>query len=192
VPRLKSAAPAADAPDVTIEPLRRDVRDLPGRRAPGVAGVPTSRRVPATTSPARHPMCVVVTQIADGEGESLVRALRRRGAHRVVVLARRAGRQELRTLLAGGLRGGVASTTETSAVPQRQAPAPPQPTAELSARELSVLARVAEGRTNRLIGEELGLSALTVKSHLARISRKLGTGDRAELVAIAIRTRMID
>lgn len=137
-------------------------------------------------------MCVVVTQIAAGEGDTLVRALRRRGAHRVVVLARRAGREELRTLLAGGLRGGVASTTDVAAAPTRAVPAPVAPAAELSARELSVLSRVAEGRTNRLIGEELGLSALTVKSHLARISRKLGTGDRAELVAIAIRQRMID
>lgn len=176
---------------MTIEPLRRDVRDLPARRVPAVAGVPTSRRVPAAT-PARHPMCVVVTQIADGEGETLVRALRRRGAHRVVVLARRAGRAELRTLLAGGLRGGVAATTDAAVDAPRPAPAPAAPTAELSARELSVLARVAEGRTNRLIGEELGLSALTVKSHLARISRKLGTGDRAELVAISIRTGLID
>ena len=50
-----------------------------------------------------------------------------------------------------------------------------------------MLKLVADGRTNRLIGEELGLSALTVKSHLARISRKLGTGDRAELVAISMR-----
>ena len=50
-----------------------------------------------------------------------------------------------------------------------------------------MLKLVADGRTNRLIGEDLGLSALTVKSHLARISRKLGTGDRAELVAISIR-----
>ncbi|QGQ20998.1 helix-turn-helix transcriptional regulator [Cellulomonas sp. JZ18] len=137
-------------------------------------------------------MCVVVAQIGDGEGEALVRTLRRRGAARVVVLARRASRAELRALLAGGLRGGVAAGTDV-APPARLVPPPaPAPVADLSARELSVLARVAEGRTNRLIGEELGLSALTVKSHLARISRKLGTGDRAELVAIAIRNRLID
>ncbi|UZN05068.1 helix-turn-helix transcriptional regulator [Cellulomonas sp. S1-8] len=179
---------------MTIEPLRRDVRDvrdIPSRRVPGVTSLPTSRRVPPATT-ARHPMCVVVTQIAEGEGDTLVRALRRRGAHRVVVLARRAGREELRTLLAGGLRGGVASTTDSAASTPRPAPTPVAPTAELSARELSVLSRVAAGRTNRLIGEELGLSALTVKSHLARISRKLGTGDRAELVAISIRNGFID
>ncbi|MFB9953997.1 response regulator transcription factor [Cellulomonas denverensis] len=58
----------------------------------------------------------------------------------------------------------------------------------MTSRELSVLRLVADGFSNRSIGEELGLSALTVKSHLARISRKLGTGDRAALVAISIRT----
>ena len=67
-----------------------------------------------------------------------------------------------------------------------RAAAPPA-VPELTALEVSVLKLVADGRSNRLIGEELGLSALTVKSHLARISRKLGTGDRAELVAISIR-----
>jgi DNA-binding NarL/FixJ family response regulator len=86
-------------------------------------------------------------------------------------------------------------------VPQQPAPvAEPEPAPEveparelpeLSARELGVLELVAAGRTNRRIGEELGLSALTVKSHLARISRKLGTGDRAELVAIVIRAGKI-
>jgi DNA-binding NarL/FixJ family response regulator len=62
---------------------------------------------------------------------------------------------------------------------------------ELSARELEVLELVADGRTNKRIAEELSLSALTVKSHLARISRKLGTGDRSHLVAIAMRAGIL-
>ena len=41
------------------------------------------------------------------------------------------------------------------------------------------------------IGEALGLSALTVKSHLARIARKLGTGDRAEMVVVAMRAGVV-
>ncbi len=61
----------------------------------------------------------------------------------------------------------------------------------LSAREIEVLRLVAEGKTNRDIGEALGLSALTVKSHLARIARKLGTGDRAQMVALAMRAGVI-
>ncbi len=37
----------------------------------------------------------------------------------------------------------------------------------------------------------LSLSALTVKSHLSRIGRKLGTGDRAQMVALAMRAGVI-
>lgn len=137
-------------------------------------------------------MCVVVTELKPGDSQILVRNLRRRGSGRVILLARRAGRQELVTLLTGGLRGAVA--TDPNAIDPAEAAAPfatlrGGPTRpELTSRELSVLRLVADGYSNRSIGEELGLSALTVKSHLARISRKLGTGDRAALVAISIRT----
>ena len=79
------------------------------------------------------------------------------------------------SLLAVGLRGGAADTGVS----------------ELSGRELEVLHLVADGQSNKQIGETLGLSALTVKSHLARIARKLGTGDRAEMVALAMRAGVI-
>jgi DNA-binding CsgD family transcriptional regulator len=62
---------------------------------------------------------------------------------------------------------------------------------ELTQREVEVLSHVADGRSNKWIGEQLNLSALTVKSHLARISRKLRTGDRAQMVAIAMRAGLI-
>ncbi|GIG20487.1 DNA-binding response regulator [Cellulomonas chitinilytica] len=172
---------------MSIEPLRRDV--APVRRSLAGHTVPTVRRA---TAPPGHQMCVVVTDVADGDGTVLVRNLRRRGAHRVVVLTRRASRSELGVLLAGGLRGAVAGMTAPS-LRRAVAPLPPRPTLpELTAREISVLRHVADGCSNRAIGDELGLSALTVKSHLARISRKLGTGDRAELVAISIRAGVID
>ena len=61
----------------------------------------------------------------------------------------------------------------------------------LSEREVEVLQHVADGRSNKDTGALLGLSALTVKSHLARIARKLGTGDRAEMVAITLRAGVI-
>ena len=65
------------------------------------------------------------------------------------------------------------------------------PLNRLSPREREVLALVAEGQSNKAIGVAMGLSALTVKSHLARIARKLGTGDRAGMVAVALRTGII-
>ena len=65
---------------------------------------------------------------------------------------------------------------------------PPRP---LSAREVDILRLVAEVHTNKEIGDLVDLSALTVKSHLARIARKLGTGDRAHMVALALRSGVI-
>ncbi len=61
----------------------------------------------------------------------------------------------------------------------------------LTLRELEVLQLVAEGGSNREVGEQLGLSPLTVKSHLARIGGKLGVDDRAHMVAIALRAGLI-
>ncbi|ANN21690.1 hypothetical protein SD37_10280 [Amycolatopsis orientalis] len=57
----------------------------------------------------------------------------------------------------------------------------------LSGRELDVLALVADGKSNREIGVELGLSLNTVKGHLVQISRKLHTGDRSRMVLLALR-----
>jgi DNA-binding CsgD family transcriptional regulator len=67
----------------------------------------------------------------------------------------------------------------------------PIPVHHLTVREIAVIRLVADGRNNSWIGDELNLSALTVKSHLARIGRKLGTGDRAHTVAVAMRAGLI-
>lgn len=61
----------------------------------------------------------------------------------------------------------------------------------LTPREVEILGLVADGRSNKWIAESLSLSALTVKSHLSRISRKLGTGDRSHQVAVAMRAGVL-
>jgi len=45
---------------------------------------------------------------------------------------------------------------------------------------------VARGRTNRQIGEILGISEKTVRNHLRTISHKLSTSDRTHAVVLAI------
>ena len=52
------------------------------------------------------------------------------------------------------------------------------PLPELSGRETEVLAWVARGKSNNLIGEILGISTHTVDAHLRRIYLKLGVFDR--------------
>lgn len=61
----------------------------------------------------------------------------------------------------------------------------------LSHREVEVLRLTAEGLGNTEIGDILGLSALTIKSHLARITHRLHAQDRAHLVLLALRAGAI-
>lgn len=61
----------------------------------------------------------------------------------------------------------------------------------LTDREVGVLRLVAEGLTNVEIADRLSLAPLSVKSHLARIGRKLGTGDRTQMVAAAMRSDVL-
>lgn len=52
----------------------------------------------------------------------------------------------------------------------------------LTPRELEILGLIAEGLTNRQIGERLFVSENTVKTHSARVFEKLGVGRRTEAV----------
>lgn len=56
---------------------------------------------------------------------------------------------------------------------------------KLTPRELEVLAGAAHGRSNREIGQRLGLAADTVSTYIARILIKLGARTRAHAVTIA-------
>ncbi len=57
----------------------------------------------------------------------------------------------------------------------------------LTPRELEVLLLVAEGRTNRVIGETLFMSEKTASVHVSRILAKLGVSGRVEAAAVAHR-----
>ena len=67
------------------------------------------------------------------------------------------------------------------------APTPRRDTFGLSNREREVLALIAEGRTNREIGERLFISQKTVGVHVGNILAKLGVSGRVEAAAVAIR-----
>jgi DNA-binding CsgD family transcriptional regulator len=62
--------------------------------------------------------------------------------------------------------------------PERAAPAE-----VLTARELQIVALVADGRPNKQIAAELGISEWTVSTHLRRIYAKLDVDTRAAMVS---------
>lgn len=69
-----------------------------------------------------------------------------------------------------------------SAASQRQRHVDPCP---LTRRELSILRLLAESKVYKQIGQDLGLSTSTVRTHLHNSYRKLAAADRAQAVLIA-------
>lgn len=62
----------------------------------------------------------------------------------------------------------------------------------LTDRERQVLSQVVAGRTNREIGEALGISIKTVDRHRTSVMGKTGSHNAAELIAYALREGLID
>jgi DNA-binding NarL/FixJ family response regulator len=56
----------------------------------------------------------------------------------------------------------------------------------LSTREIAVLALVAAGNSNKMIGAQLSISEDTVKAHVKSILAKLGANDRTHAVTLAL------
>ncbi len=61
----------------------------------------------------------------------------------------------------------------------------------LTSREIQVLELLAEGRSNKAIGQQLGISDQTVKFHVAAIAGKLGAVNRTDAVRRAIRRGIV-
>jgi predicted ATPase/DNA-binding CsgD family transcriptional regulator len=68
----------------------------------------------------------------------------------------------------------------------------PRSNPELTDRELEVLAAIASGQTNPQIAAALYLSPKTVMHHSTNVYRKLGVRGRAEAVALAYRTGLLN
>jgi DNA-binding NarL/FixJ family response regulator len=65
---------------------------------------------------------------------------------------------------------------------------PRDPRDSLTEREADVLRLIGEGKPNKAIARELGLSEGTVKGYVSQILSKLGVSDRTQAALIAVRT----
>ncbi len=105
--------------------------------------------------------------VADSGGVLAVR-------DRVVRVASAAG------LALEGVGGGASLTAPEIGVAGTPSDADVLAAAELTARERQVLELIAEGLSNRQIGERLFISGKTASVHVSAILRKLGAATRTE------------
>jgi DNA-binding CsgD family transcriptional regulator len=108
-----------------------------------------------------------------------------RPAHQTAVMLGAAPLRREVELLAQRGRLRLDDPVDTTASPE----APPSPAASLglTRREAEVLALVAQGHTNRQIGQALFITPKTASIHVSRILAKLGVAGRGEAAAVAHR-----
>jgi DNA-binding CsgD family transcriptional regulator len=122
-----------------------------------------------------------------------------RGSRAEAASALRSAHQTTQRLGAAPLRRELEGLARRARIDLAQ----PQPTGEvaparpadpfgLTPREREVLTLLAEGRTNRQIGQALFISAKTVGTHVSNILAKLGVASRVEAAAVAHRGGLVD
>jgi len=128
----------------------------------------------------------VLALVRDAEDAAEALAAGARG-----VLFREADPNRLRDALAA-VAGGLLVLDPELAGSLLRAAAPPSDLVEpLTPREMQVLQLLAQGLSNRLVAERLGISEHTAKFHVNAILGKLGAGSRTEAIVLAARHGLI-
>ncbi|MFF4499761.1 response regulator [Streptomyces sp. NPDC001401] len=160
-------------------------------RMPDLDGIEATRLIAADEDLAGVRVLVLTTYDTD---ENIVEALRA-GASGFLVKDTRPAEllDAIRTVAAGE---SLLSPGPTARLIARFLRSPSVPVADsgpecLSEREREVLTLVARGLNNTEVGETLGLSPLTAKTHVSRIMGKLGARDRAQLVMVAYESGLV-
>ncbi len=161
-----------------------DVPDLPATRLggedPDVDVLVIEVAEGAETEPSTELPCLALVGGAEEARAALGRgfrgAVQRRAAPELLLAALRA--------VAAGLVVAEPSTLEDM---EPDGPAMPDDD-PLTEREHQVLELLAEGRADREIAEELGLSPHTAKFHVNAILDKMGAQTRTEAVVLALRS----
>jgi DNA-binding NarL/FixJ family response regulator len=141
-------------------------------------------------------------------GVETIRAIRRNHTHaRFVVLTTYEGDEDIHQALEAGAQGyiikGMPYDTLIDALervyaggrflpsPVKRALASRTPDSDLSQRERQVLELLATGNSNRKIGELLGITEATVKSHVSTILMRLNAVDRTQAVVSALQRGLV-
>jgi len=196
VARAAARGPLVEAARIAQElgarPLLRELTNLASR---ALITLPDTEAATAAESTAGRP--VMATGRGDGSGaRDGERARPSLGARAATTqgepIANRAPAPSAEPGAAGASHpGSAAAAGIAAAFAPDDAGKRPKEAFGLSRRELEVLALIAEGRTNREIGERLFISQKTVGVHVGNILAKLGASGRVEAAMVAIRLELV-
>jgi two-component system, NarL family, response regulator DevR len=195
-----------DDHEVVREGLRGLISRQAGMSVVGEAGT-VAESIEAAAR-AKPDVVIMDVRLPDGSGVEACRAIREaRPDTRVIMLTSYADDEALFASIIAGASGYLLKQTRGQAVVDaitavaagrslldpdvtgkvlerlRESRAEDPAIASLTEQERKVLAGLAEGKTNREIGELLFLSEKTVKNYVSRILDKLGLSRRAEAAA---------
>jgi len=195
-----------DDHEVVREGLRGLISRQAGMSVVGEAGT-VAESIEAAAR-AKPDVVIMDVRLPDGSGVEACRAIREaRPETRVIMLTSYADDEALFASIIAGASGYLLKQTRGQAVVDaitavaagrslldpdvtgkvlerlRESRAEDPAIASLTEQERKVLAGLAEGKTNREIGDVLFLSEKTVKNYVSRILDKLGLSRRAEAAA---------
>jgi two-component system, NarL family, response regulator DevR len=201
-----------DDHEVVREGLRGLIGRQPDMTVVGEAGTAAESIEAAARS--KPDVVIMDVRLPDGSGVEACRAIREiRPETRVIMLTSYADDEALFASIIAGASGYLLKQTRGQAVIDaitavaagrslldpdvtgkvldrlRESRAEDPALASLTEQERKVVAGLAEGKTNREIGEVLFLSEKTVKNYVSRILDKLGLARRAEAAAYMAKHR---
>jgi len=179
VPGAQCVGQAVDGEDAVEQylALRPDLMTL-DLRMPGLDGLEVIQRVVAAAPEAK----ILVVTMHDRQ-DDIVRCLRAGARGYVLKSAPAREIEDAIVTVARGLRYTPPYVADQLAAHLLAE--------ELSARELEVLGLVRLGLSNKQIGNKLGLTEGTVKSHVRTIMGKLGAATRSQAVNLATERGML-
>ena len=146
-------------------------------RMPGMDGVTATEQIKSTHTGIH--ILVLTTYDSDAD---ILRAVE---AGATGYLLKDAPREELSRAVRATARGESVLAPSVAARLMGQMRRPAEEA--LTAREIQVLGLVAQGASNKEIGQQLCISEATVKSHLIHIFDKLAVSDRTAAVTTAVK-----
>jgi len=147
---------------------------------PGISGLVAARRILAASPD------VAILMLSMHSEETWVRQALDAGARGYIL------KSAMELELPVAIRKVAAGETVLDPAVSRPAALKGERNAALTPRELEVLQLIVEGKSNKEIADQLGLSANTIAVHRANIMDALGIHKTAELVVYAIRNGLVN